>query len=308
MHLIGINEKKARMDAAVLYNVPHEIPWRVYIPLYFYFTGLSAGSFILSTLSTVFGIKRFKPMALPAAIISFLLLLLAPLCLILDLHQPSRFWHTLVPEYFNNTSALSYGSWLLTIYPIANLVYIYFIWIKSDKVTRILGMITVPLAIFVHAYTGFAFALVRARAWWHSALMPGYFLTSALLSGIALLVVVALIMDRYRKEKFESEMFKSLRLMMIGILLTDLFWNVSFWLTLLVSTADGYTSILVAFHEKLYVWGELVAGMLIPLAILVLPQTRDVRGWLCLASLLIICGVFLMRYSLVFIGFEIPLS
>ena len=77
------------METAVLYNVPHEVPWKIYIPLYFYFTGLSAGSFILSTLSTVFGIKRFKPMALPAAIISFLLLLLAPACLILDLHQPT---------------------------------------------------------------------------------------------------------------------------------------------------------------------------------------------------------------------------
>ncbi len=296
------------MDATVLYNVPHEVPWKVYIPLYFYFTGLSAGSFILSTLSTVFGIKRFKPMALPAAIISFLLLLLAPACLILDLHQPLRFWHTLVPDYFNRTSALSFGSWLLTLYPIANLVYIYFIWVKADRVTKILGMITVPLAIFVHAYTGFAFALVRARAWWHSALMPGYFLTSALLSGIALLVVVALVMDLFRKEKLEPELFKSLRLMMIGILLTDLFWNGSFWLTLLVSNADGYASIMLALHERLYMGGELLCGMLLPLAMLVLPWTREDRSWLCLASLLIIGGVFLMRYSVVFIGFDIPLS
>ena len=296
------------MEAAVLYNVPHEIPWQVYIPLYFYFTGLSAGSFILSTLSTVFGIKRFKPMALPAAIISFALLLLAPACLILDLHQPTRFWHTLVPEYFNRTSALSFGSWLLTLYPIANLVYIYFIFVKYDKITRILGMITVPLAIFVHAYTGFAFALVRARAWWHSALMPGYFLTSALLSGIALLLVVALIMDRYRKEKLDEDLYKSLRLMMVAILLTDLFWNACFWLTLLVSNADGYASIMVALHEKLYVWGELVCGMLVPLAILLVPYTRQQKAWLCIASLLIIGGVFLMRYSVVFISFDVPLS
>jgi len=296
------------MEAAVLYNVPHAIPWQVYIPLYFYFTGLSAGSFILSTLSTVFRIKLFKPMALPAAIISFLLLLLAPACLIFDLHQPTRFWHTLVPEYFNRTSALSYGSWLLTLYPIANLVYIYFIFVKNDQVTRILGMITVPLAIFVHAYTGFAFALVRARAWWHSALMPGYFLTSALLSGIALLVVVAMVMDRYRDDKLDPQLFRSLRLMMIGILLTDLFWNGSFWLTLLVSTADGYASIMLALHETLYVWGELVCGMLVPLAILILPWTKENRAWLCLASVLIIGGVFLMRYSVVFIGFDIPLS
>ncbi len=101
-----------------------------------------------------FGIKRFKPMALPAAIISFVLLLLAPACLILDLHQPLRFWHTLVPEYFNKTSALSYGSWLLSAYPIANLVYIYFIFIKNDRVTKILGTITVPLAIFVQLTQG----------------------------------------------------------------------------------------------------------------------------------------------------------
>jgi tetrathionate reductase subunit C len=296
------------METAVLYNVPHEIPWKIYIPLYFYFTGLSAGSFILSTLSTVFGVKRFKPMALPAAIISFVLLLLAPACLILDLHQPTRFWHTLVPEFFNNTSALSYGSWLLTLYPIANLVYIYFIFVKNDRITKILGTITVPLAIFVHAYTGFAFALVRARAWWHSALMPGYFLTSALLSGIALLFVVALVMDRFRKEPLELELYTSLRWMMVGILLTDLFWNGSFWLTLLVSNADGHASILYALHEKLYLWGEVIMGMLVPLGILLVPWTRDNKMWVCLASILIICGVFLMRYSVVFIGFDIPLS
>ncbi len=296
------------MDAAVLYNVPHEIPWKIYIPLYFYFTGLSAGSFILSTLSTVFNIKRFKPMALPAAIISFLLLLLAPACLILDLHQPLRFWHTLVPEFFNRTSALSYGSWLLTLYPIANLIYIYFIFTKNDKVTKILGTITVPLAILVHAYTGFAFALVRARAWWHAALMPGFFLTSALLSGIALLAVVALILDRFRSEKLDPELFVSLRQMMIGILLVDLFWNVSFWLTLLVSNADGQASIMYAFHEKLYLWGEIALGMLAPLALLLIPWTRNNRNWLYVASALIIGGVFLMRYSVVFIGFDIPLS
>jgi len=296
------------MEAAVLYNVPHEVPWTIFIPLYFYFTGLSAGSFILSTLSTVFGIKLFKPLALPAAVMSFLLLLLAPACLIFDLYQPARFWHTLVPEYFNRTSALSYGSWLLTLYPVAILLYIYFIFVKNDRITRMLGIITVPLAIFVGAYTGFAFARLTARAWWHSALMPGYFLTSALLSGIALLLVVALVIEWHRRDEFDPRLFRSLRLMMVGILLMDLFWNASFWLILLVSTGDGYASLMLAFHEKLYLWGELVAGMLVPLVILALPWTRSRRGWLCTASVLTIGGVFLMRYSLVFFGFDIPLS
>jgi Ni/Fe-hydrogenase subunit HybB-like protein len=63
-----------------------------------------------------------------------------------------------------------------------------------------------------------------------------------------------------------------------------------------------------AFHEKFYVWGELVAGMLVPLALLLAPWTREHRLWLSVASILIIVGVFLMRYSVVFIGFDIPLS
>ena len=48
--------------------------------------------------------------------------------------------------------------------------------------------------------------------------------------------------------------------------------------------------------------------MLVPLALLLLPWTRYRRVWLYVASILIIGGVFLMRYSVVFIGYDIPLS
>ena len=296
------------MDLSVLYNVPHEVPWKVYIPLYFYFTGLSAGSFILSSLSTVFGIKKYKPLAFPAAITSFVLLLIAPVCLILDLHQPLRFWHTLVPSFFNTKAALSYGTWLLTLYPIANMVYIWFIFVKNDRMMKIMGTITVPLAVSVHAYTGFAFALVRGRAWWHSALMPGYFLTSAILSGIALLLIVAFVMDRFSEKKLGEDVISDLYNMMIGIILVDLFWVLSFGLTLGLSNTDGFAAVMVAFHDPVYVWGELVFGMLLPLFILILPVTRRSRAWVTVCAVLVIGGVFLMRYSLVFIGFEIPLS
>ena len=79
------------------YNVFHKDPWDFWIPLYFYFTGLSAGSFVLSSLSTVFGIKQFKQLAFTAGISAVALLLFAPIFLILDLGQPLRFWKVLVP-------------------------------------------------------------------------------------------------------------------------------------------------------------------------------------------------------------------
>jgi len=294
------------MEETILYNVPHEIPWQIWIPFYFYFTGLSAGSFILSSLSTVFGMKKYKPLALPSAITAVLLLILAPLCLILDLSSPFRFWHTIAPLYFNPTATVSYGAWLLTIYPISTLVYIWFMYIKDEKITKIIGSFNVPLAISVHAYTGFVFGVTKARPWWNSSLMPGYFLTSAILSGIGLLIIIALIKDWIKGEEINMEILDGLCKMMIGIILIDLFWVLSFWIVLGLSVEDGRLALQIAFHEPLYVVGELLIGMIVPLFLLIF--FRRSLPAIVTTSVLVLFGVFLMRYTLVFTAYEIPLD
>lgn len=296
------------MDLAVLYNVPHETHWKVFIPLYFYFTGLSAGSFIISSMSTVFGMKKYKKLALPAAITALVLLLLAPMFLVLDLAQPLRFWHTLVPLYFNPTAPVSWGAWLLTLYPGLNLIYIWFMYIGDNRTTKTLGTIIVPLAIAVHAYTGFVFGVTKARVWWNSALMPGYFLTSALLSGIALLLLINLIQNKLTGAKHDRDMLESLGKIMLVIILMDMFWLISFWLVLGLSVEDGVAALSVVFHDPEYIWGELVMGMLIPLILLVYRKTRAHPVFMSINSVLILIGVFFMRYTLVFTAYKIPLS
>lgn len=49
------------MDISVFYNVFSQESFGTLIAIYFYLTGLSAGSFVLSTLAYVFGMERFKP-------------------------------------------------------------------------------------------------------------------------------------------------------------------------------------------------------------------------------------------------------
>jgi tetrathionate reductase subunit C len=92
-------------EFTLLYNVSHEVPLGPLLALYFFMTGLSAGSFILSTLAYGFGIKRFKPLGKIGVVMATVLLVLAPLNLIADLGQPWRFWH-LFP-YLNLTSPIS---------------------------------------------------------------------------------------------------------------------------------------------------------------------------------------------------------
>src|SRR3989304_811898 len=100
-------------DVAITYNVPHEAPLGIFIAIYFYMTGLSAGSFILSTLAYGFGMERFKPLGKVGVVMATLLLILAPLNLIADMEQPFRFWYLFL--YLNPSSPITWGSFLLTI-------------------------------------------------------------------------------------------------------------------------------------------------------------------------------------------------
>lgn len=296
----------------MLFNVPHYNPWKIWIPFYFFFTGLSAGSFLVSTLATVFGLKKFKVLALPAAISAFLLLILAPISLTMDLAQHFRFWHVLVPSYFNPTSPISYGVWLLSVYPMADLVYAYFIWKQDTRMMKILGLITIPLALSVHAYTGFVFGVVKAHAFWNTSIMPFYFLVSATVSGIALLILIYLIQSRLQRKRsgstYDRDLLSSLTNMCVAFLGLDLFLDLSQWLVLALGSADAHLTLLTIMHDPIYVIGEILLGIVTPLLILSFPKTRGNLGWVTVASILMIVGVFFMRYSLVNVGWDVPIS
>src|SRR3989304_5225352 len=207
----------------IVYNVFHEQPLGVPLPIYFYMTGLSAGSFILSTLAYGFGMKKFKPVGKIGVVMAILLLAMAPLTLIADLPQPLRFWH-LFP-YLQATSPITYGSFLLTMYPINCVVYGVCMYTGRAKATKIFGLVGIPLAISVHGYTGFILALGKARALWNTALMPTYFLVSAMVSGIALMILVVMVYSRFfaKERQVNMSLVSDLSKMLFVTLLFDLF-------------------------------------------------------------------------------------
>lgn len=292
----------------VVYNVHHEIPLGILIANYFYFTGLSAGSFILSTLAYVFGVKKYKPIAKTSVILATLLLILAPINLLVDLEQPYRFWTLFY--YINPTSAISWGSFLLTLYPLNCIVYAFFMFKGNEKFTKFFGILGIPLAISVHGYTGFILALARARDLWHTPLMPVLFLVSAMVSGIALVILVIYIKDR----------FFSTTMMVNHELIIDLGKILAFSIVMDLSLV--FADIIVMFNsnpealqivervlfgrfKNLFLGVEVTVGSLIPLVILISPLRKNTT-LIVLASLLVMIGIFAMRYVVVVGGQIIP--
>ena len=297
------------MDTQVLYNIFHQEAFGFNIAMYFYLTGLSAGSFILSTLAYGFGMNQYKPIGRVGVILATLLLVIAPFFLLIHIGMPLRAWHLFV--YLNWSSPITWGSFLLILYPMNCIIYGYFMFKEKMKPTRIFGFIGIPLAISVHGYTGFILAFGKARALWNTALMPILFLASAIVSGIALMILVVVLKDRFfsKKKKIDRDLIMNLGKLLAWMIVFDLFLVGSDLLVLLISHSDAQAAAYLILGGKfsvMFLIIENLLGKIIPFMLLAVPKLRTLPTVIA-ASILVVVGIFFMRYVVVVAGEFIPL-
>ncbi len=297
------------MDTQVIYNIIHQEAFGLNIAIYFYLTGLSAGSFILSTLAFGFGMKQYKPLGKVGVVLATMLLIIAPFFLLIHIGMPYRAWNLFV--YLNFASPITWGTFLLVLYPINCLIYGYFMFKGNMRLTRIFGFIGIPLAISVHGYTGFILAFGKARALWNTALMPILFLVSAIVSGIALMILVCIIKDRFfsKEKKIDLTLIFNLGKLLAWMIIFDLFLVGSDLIVLSISHSDAQAVahlLLLGKFSPLFLIVENLLGKIVPFILLVVPKFRRLTT-IVVASILVVIGIFFMRYVVVVGGEFIPL-
>ncbi|HTY62043.1 MAG TPA: NrfD/PsrC family molybdoenzyme membrane anchor subunit [Acidobacteriota bacterium] len=299
------------MDSTqLLYDIHNGETFGTLIAIYFYLTGLSAGSFIISTLSYGFGFERFKPLGKIGVVIATLLLVAAPLFLLAHSGQKLRVWHLFV--YLRFTSPITWGSFLLILYPINCLIYGFFMFKGRKQLTRIFGLTGIPLALMVHGYTGFILAFGKARPLWNSSIMPLLFLVSAIVSGIAMMIIVSVIRDRFftKEHKIDRDVLSALAGMLSWCLVFDLFLTACEVVVHSISHLGAQEStalLLTGSFAGLYLVLENLIGKVLPLTVVFLPWTRRSVPLLVIASILVMIGIYTMRYNVVVGGEYIPL-
>jgi len=299
------------MDVNIIYNIEHEMPLGIPIATYFYLTGLSAGSFIISTMAYGFGWVRFKPLGKIGVVMATLLLMAAPVILLVDLEQPLRFWHLIL--YLRITSPITWGTFLLSLYPMNCMVYGYFMFKGDLRRTKFFGLIGIPLALMVHGYTGFILALGKARVLWNTAIMPPIFLVSAMVSGLALMILVVIVKDfiLQRKKEPDRPLIYALGKFMVASILLDLILIGIDLSVLLTSTTEAYHAAHMLLNGEfsfLFLGVEIGLGAILPLFLLLFPFTRHWIPAFVLASVLVMVGIFAMRCIMVIGGLSLPLS
>jgi tetrathionate reductase subunit C len=241
-----------------------------------------------------------------------LMLVVAPVFLLIHVGKPLRSWHLFL--FVNPGSPISWGSFLLATYPLFCLIYMACIFQEKEKAAKRWGLIGIPFAVSVHAYTGFILAFCPARPLWHSSMIPLLFLVSAVVSGTALMILVFAAQCRWRGEAMDAQGERGRLLLSLGrilgwLLILDLLMT---GIDLLVASVSGGedrlgVEVLVTGELAPYFVGiEIILGKLVPLFILFHPRLQRV-GPLLVASLLIIVGILFMRLDLVRVGELMPL-
>jgi Ni/Fe-hydrogenase subunit HybB-like protein len=297
--------------ARLLYDVSHQTTFAWLISIYFYFTGLSAGSFVVSTMSYGFGIAKYKPISRIAVITATGCLGIAPIALLMQVGWPIRsIWNHFT--YLNFSSPMTYGAFLLVGYPVVCVFYALFMFRDDYKKTRLLGQIGIPTAIATHGYTGFILAFGKARPYWNTALMPTLFLVSAIVSGLALMILLVMGVFLFLREerKIPGEIVEGLAQILGWAIVVDLFLTFCDIAVLSVSHEGAQKMawlMLGGSFTPLFVVAENLMGKVLPMIVCFAPALRRRHWLLAAASAGVVIGIFFMRYVTVFGGQVLPL-
>ena len=283
--------------------------WGLYITMFMFFVGLSAGGLIVASSASVFHIAQFKKVAVPAIILSTVCICCAGLFVLIDLGGIQRIWNVLVSP--NPMSPLLWDICVITCYLVINVLYLYFMASKraNPRAVSIISRFALPIAILVHSVTAWIFGLQLAREAWHSAIMAPIFVASAMDSGLALLLIVLLALQAAKVFELGRKLMATLAGLLATCIAVDAFFIGCELLTVAYPQTAGGMEVLgelFAGATAPFFWFEIVAGLLIPFCILVFSANRQRPALVILASALVVAGVFFKRVWLLFTAFIHP--
>ena len=306
-------------------NMRNPMMWGLYITLFMYFVGLSAGGLIVASAGRLFGATRLKPVVRIAVLEATVAVMIAALLLLPDIGRPDRVWHLVA--YAHVTSPLVWDLTIVTCYFLISATYVWVYtradlaragsplalgtgtgeaWLRRDDLLKgVLAAVGLPAAILLHSITAWIFGLQISRGFWYSAIMAPMFIASALVSGTALMILLALIVRRTGRVSFKDDLVRYLGGMLAVFVAVEAFLVLSEMLTAMYPGArfegDPARRLLTGPYAGFF-WFEVLAGLAIPFVLLAVPRLRANPGWVAIASAFAVAGILIHRVNIVLNG------
>src|SRR4051812_21903722 len=285
-----------------------ELQWSILIVLYPYITGLVAGAFILASLERVFNVAAVKPTYRLALLTALAFLLVAPLPLQLHLGHPERSFEMYLTPHTTSAMAM-FGFVYLWYLMVVLLVEIWLDYRKElvlacrqstgikklfytvltlgsnnispaalridDKVGRVVTIIGIPSAFLLHGYVGFIFGSIKANPWWSTPMMPIVFLFSAIVSGIAAVMMLYIVLTAWRKMPLDMLCVDTIAKYLFYAFLVDFGLEMLDLIHRIYEADESFRALDFMVHTKLFLSQivlQIILGTLVPIALLAMTQ------------------------------------
>ena len=320
-----------------------ELQWSVLIVLYPFITGLVAGAFILASLERVFRVEAVKPTYRLALLTALAFLLVAPLPLQLHLGHPERSFEMYLTPHRSSAMAMFgfvylwylMGVLLLEIWldyrrdivlkaqssrGVLRLIYRVLTLGSNninerslridERLSYFITLIGIPSAFLLHGYVGFIFGSVKANPWWSSPLMPVVFLFSAMVSGIAAVMLLYVFTTRMRGRTIDMRCLDTIAQYLLYAFIIDFSLEMLDLIQRIYEADESFRSLDFMVHTRLWtsqVIIQIILGTVTPIALLGLMQIVKLgevarKRVYILAGFLTLMGIFAMRWNVVIGG------
>ncbi|MBE7560261.1 Ni/Fe-hydrogenase cytochrome b subunit [bacterium] len=265
--------------------------------------GLAAGGFTMTAMVYLFNLKQYYHLTRAAILTAFLGYIMVTVALLFDLGRPLRLWHPLVmgnPHsiMFEVALCVTFYSTVLAI-EFAPCVLEPFGW---KRLCAIIDKIKVPLVLFgvllsmLHQSSlGSLYLIVPGKLhplWYTSPWLPVLFFLSAVMVGLAMVIVESFWSGRALGHKPDMKALAPLGRIMLVVLAI-------YALTLLqIRWSRETLGLIAAGTEESYLFLlEIACGILIPGILLAMPRVRLQPRGLFTAAVLVVLGFVLNRMN-----------
>lgn len=290
-------------------GLSNTISWGMYIITFMFLVGISAGGLIVAAGAELVGSERFSSLQRLAVLLSGTAILAAAISILPDLGRPQMVWRMLRQPHW--TSPLIWDVIIIGVYLTIAAIDLYILTRPKPRPSalRTMAFIALPAAVLVHSITAWIFGLLVARPFWNTALMAPMFVSSALVSGLGLLIVTAYLVDRTTEWEPDPNVFDDLGRLMVWFIAVDGFLLFAEVLTTYASRVPDHLkqlNVLLTGRLAPVFWAEVAIGVVIPFVICA-SRLRKRRGWVVAAGALAMLGVFAKRINIVMTSMFMPL-
>ena len=315
-------------NGLIVTGMRNTVMWGQYILFFMFFVGLSAGGLIVASAGRLFGIKAFKPITRLAVLEATIAVILAATFILPDLGRPERIINILL--YFNPTSPMIWDITIVTVYAAMSAFYVWLYaradlarrgsWLafgtgtspramaREERLKTVMAWVALPAAIMLHSITAWIFGLQISRGFWYTSIMAPMFITSALVSGMGLVIILALVLRRLGRLVFDDGLVAMLGGLLGVFVAVEAFLLLAEYLTATYPGApesQAAARMLTGPYLPLFLF-EVVVGLGVPFVILATRRLRTNPRWVAVGAAIAIVGIFVHRLNLVLNGLSYP--